>query len=63
MLTGIEKLIAEDLEARQRKGVEKYGTSVEHNPGPLAYWLRHAYEEALDLAVYLRRAISEVEEE
>lgn len=38
-------------------GLAKYGTTVADNPLSHEQWLRHAYEEALDLAVYLRRAL------
>ena len=54
-LAGIEKLVALDLEQRQQMGIHKYGVSVEDNPLTQHEWLQHAYEETLDLAVYLRR--------
>jgi hypothetical protein len=59
--TGIEALVAADIAARQRVGIAKYGTTIEANPLPLLGWLRHAYEECLDQAVYLRRAIAAIE--
>ena len=49
--TGIEARVCEDIAARQRVGLAKYGVSVEDSPDDM---LRHAYEEALDLSVYLR---------
>lgn len=52
-----------DIADRQRKGVAKYGVSTEQNPLPLRDWLQHAYEEALDMAVYLKRAIEEIDRE
>ena len=57
--TGIEGLVCADIVERQKKGNAKYGVTVEQNPLPLAAWLQHAYEECLDQAVYLRRAIEE----
>jgi hypothetical protein len=63
MISGIEKMVAEDIEARQRRGIVKYGTTVIGNPLSLRMWLQHAYEEALDLAVYLRRSIHKLDEE
>lgn len=60
--TGIEKLVVEDIVRRQAKGVAKYGTTVADNPLPLSEWLRHAYEECLDQAIYLKRAITEMED-
>jgi hypothetical protein len=59
--TGIERLVCDDLASRQVLGIRKYGTTVEANPLPLREWLRHAYEESLDQAIYLRRAIAEID--
>lgn len=56
---GTEARVCEDIAARQRLGIAKYGTTVEDNPLPLDKWLKHAYEEALDMAVYLRRSTEE----
>ena len=61
--TGIEALVCQDIATRQRQGIAKYGKTVAGNPLPLSDWLRHAYEEALDLAIYLRRAMREIEQE
>lgn len=57
--TGTEAKVCEDIAARQRIGVQKYGFTVADNPLPLRQWLQHAYEEALDLAVYLRRSMDD----
>jgi hypothetical protein len=50
-----------DLARRSAVGLAKYGTTVAGNPLPTRAWVRHAYEEALDLAVYLRRLLDEME--
>lgn len=50
-----------DLLRRATFGLAKYGQSVADNPLPLRDWLNHAYEEALDKAVYLKRAIEELD--
>ncbi|MBV5333988.1 hypothetical protein JZU57_01840 [bacterium] len=47
---------------RQQKGILKYGTTVSENRLPLKDWLQHALEEALDQAVYLKRAIEELDQ-
>lgn len=57
----IEPLLAQMLLDRQALGVRKYGTTVAGNPLTHRQWLQHALEEALDLAVYLRRAIAEID--
>lgn len=53
----IQKLVRADLEAREQVGIERYGTSLQPNNGRDA--LLDAYEEALDLACYLKQAIVE----
>lgn len=58
--TGIEGEVCADIARRQRKGFRKYKTSVADNPAKLKSWLQHAYEETLDHAIYLKRAIREL---
>jgi hypothetical protein len=58
---GTEKRVCEDIARRQAFGMGKYGISVEGNPLAVRQWLQHAYEEALDLAVYLRRTMEEMD--
>ena len=60
---GVEARVAADIAARQRVGILKYGTTVADNPLPLREWLEHAYQEALDLPIYLKRAIEEIDRE
>ena len=59
--TGTEKEVCRDIAKRQELGLSKYGVSVTDNPLDLKEWLQHAYEETLDKAVYLKRAIEEME--
>ena len=58
--SGIEAAVCADIAARQRVGIAKYGTTVADNPLELRAWLQHSYEEALDLAIYLKRAMEEL---
>ena len=53
----IQSLVRVDLEDRERVGIERYGTPLQPFNGrdPLI----DAYQEALDLACYLRQAIAE----
>lgn len=53
--------IQADLSIRSDFGRKKYGVTVGDSPLELAAWLQHAYEEALDMAVYLKRAMLELE--
>jgi hypothetical protein len=48
-----------DLLARSERGQAKYGTTLARTDLTRAEWLRHAYEEALDLALYLRRLMED----
>ncbi len=53
--SNIEFLVCQDIKDRQRKGISKYGTTVADNPLSQQEWITHAYEETLDLAVYLKK--------
>jgi len=57
--TGTEKRVCDDIASRQAIGIRKYKITVEQNPLSLRQWLQHAYEETLDQAIYLKRAIEE----
>ena len=57
--TGIEALVCADIAERQKKGIAKYGTTVERNPLELRAWLDHLYQELTDAAIYAKRAIEE----
>ena len=50
-------LVIADLQGRDRIGIQTYGQSLHTNNGRGA--LRDAYEEALDLAMYLRQLTAE----
>lgn len=49
--------VKEDLDRRATLGLKKYGVSLERTDLTETDWIQHAYEEALDLACYLRRLI------
>jgi len=50
-------LVLEDMQARDRMGAAKYGQRLAAHDGRDS--IKDAYQEALDLAVYLRKAIFE----
>lgn len=58
-MDNIVNAVKRDLEARAAKGLKKYGVGLERTDLTEADWIQHAYEEALDLACYLRRLIEE----
>lgn len=51
-------LVLEDIAERRQAGIEHYGTELVTNNGRNA--LIDAYQEALDLVVYLRQALRDV---
>lgn len=60
-LPDTETQVCADIKRRQELGIAKYGTTVAQNPLDLRQWLQHAYEEKLDDAVYMKRAIQELD--
>jgi hypothetical protein len=50
--------IIDDLLAREEKGIKEYGTTMDRNDLSEKEWLQHAYEEALDLSIYLKKLIN-----
>lgn len=53
----IQSQVIADIEARRELGIQRYGSALQPHNGRDA--LRDAYEEALDLAMYLKQAIVE----
>ena len=56
-----ETEVCNDIKSRQQLGINKYGQTVAQNPLELRQWLQHSYEEKLDDAVYMKRAIQELD--
>lgn len=56
-LPAVWDLVVADMTVRDQAGLKKYGTRLQPDNGRDV--LRDAYEEALDLAVYLRQALFE----
>lgn len=61
-VTGTEAAVCADIAKRQQLGIAKYGVTVANNPLHLRAWLQHAYEELLDQAIYLKRAMEEMDQ-
>jgi hypothetical protein len=57
----IVERVREKLHQRSQTGIAKYGTDMTRADLGVVDWLRHAQEEALDLAVYLERLIRDAE--
>jgi hypothetical protein len=50
--------IIDDLLAREDKGLKEYGTTMDRTDLTEIDWLQHAYEESLDLSIYLKKLIN-----
>jgi len=53
--------VMSDLNRRSEVGIKKYNTTLERTDLELRDWMQHAYEECLDQANYLKRAIMELD--
>lgn len=49
--------VIDDLVAREERGKAKYNTTMDRTDLTHQEWLQHAYEEALDMALYLKKAM------
>jgi hypothetical protein len=50
--------IIDDLLAREDKGIKEYGKTMDRMDLTEMDWLQNAYEEALDLSIYLKKLIN-----
>jgi len=60
-MSSIEYRVCTKITQRAQIGKEKYGTTMDRKDLTKLQWLRHAQEEAMDLAVYLEKIIQEEE--
>ena len=58
----VVEAVRADLLRRSQLGIQKYGVTLERTDLSLKDWLQHAYEETLDQANYLKRAIIAIEQ-
>ena len=56
-----ESEVCKNILDRQQLGIKKYGRTVAGNPLTERQWLQHAYEEALDMSIYLKRLMQEMD--
>jgi hypothetical protein len=57
----IVESVVYDLRTRSDVGVKKYGVTLARDDLSLEQWVQHALEEAMDLALYLKRIKVELE--
>ena len=60
-MTKVREAIEQDLRQREALGLRKYGVTLDRQDLTEAQWLQHAYEEALDMACYLKRLLLQKE--
>jgi len=60
-MSSIEYRVCTKITQRAQIGKEKYGTTMDRKDLTKLQWLKHAQEEAMDLAVYLEKIIQEEE--
>jgi hypothetical protein len=56
-MSQVTQEVINDINARELKGLETYGTTMDRNDLTQDQWLQHAYEEALDFAIYLKKLL------
>jgi hypothetical protein len=57
----VEESVIEEIRKRSQVGFKKYGKTMTRTDLSVREWLQHALEEALDLSVYLKRVIMEMD--
>ena len=60
-MSSIEEQVCFKILKRSEIGKQKYGVTMERQDLSRLEWLKHAQEEAMDLAVYLEKLINEEE--
>jgi len=61
-MSKIENIVCAKITQRAALGKKKYGTTMERDDLTPLDWLKHAQEEAMDLAVYLEKLMQELED-
>ena len=56
-MSQVTQQVINDINARELKGLETYGTTMDRTDLTQEQWLNHAYEEALDFAIYLKKLL------
>jgi hypothetical protein len=62
-MDSIVKSVIEQFEERSEMGRKKYGTDLDRTDLSVVDYLQHAKEEAMDLTLYLEKAIKMIKEE
>lgn len=56
-MSQVTEQVINDIQQRELKGIETYGTTMDRDDLTQDQWLQHAYEESLDFCVYLKKLL------
>ena len=56
-MSKVEDKVINKIAARAQVGKDKYGVTMERKDLTRLQWLKHAQEEAMDMAIYLQKLI------
>ena len=56
-MSQVTEQVINDIQQRELKGIETYGTTMDRQDLTQDQWLQHAYEESLDFCIYLKKLI------
>jgi hypothetical protein len=56
-MSKVTEQVINDINKREQKGIETYGVTMDRQDLTQDQWLQHAYEEALDFCIYLKKLI------
>ena len=56
-MSQVTEQVINDIQQREQKGVETYGTTMDREDLTQDQWLQHAYEESLDFCIYLKKLL------
>lgn len=56
-MSQVTEQVINDIQKREQKGIETYGTTMDRDDLTQDQWLQHAYEESLDFCIYLKKLL------
>ena len=56
-MSQVTEQVINDIQQRELKGIETYGTTMDRDDLTQDEWLQHAYEESLDFCIYLKKLL------
>ena len=56
-MSQVTEQVINDIKARELKGLETYGKTMDRDDMTQDEWINEAYQEALDFAIYLKKLL------